>query len=493
MTRHSVTGSVRFRPSGAPWALESTGSLATAVTIQSPPPGRPAHLSGWGRATPSTGHLIEVDASTLPAAIKDLPARGGIARGLGRSYGDPAQSAGGHVLRLAPTNEHIVIDDDAGTVTVGGGVDIDDLLAVLVPRGWFVPVTPGTRFVTIGGAIASDIHGKNHHRDGSFGNHVTRMRLMLADSTTVELSPDEAPGNDHELFWATVGGMGLTGVILDATFRLIPIETSRMSVETRRIGHVDEIMERMAESDTEFRYSVAWIDLLAQGRNLGRGVLTNGEHATPDQLSAADASDPLAYDGRQLVTIPPVVPAPGVINRLSVSAFNEVWFRRARPRRHVGLESIPGYFHPLDLVGAWNRVYGQSGFLQYQFVVPFGAEDVLRTVIERIAGARLPIFLTVLKRFGAGNRGPLSFPMGGWTLAIDVATDRAGLAPLLRSLDDLVLGAGGRHYLAKDFHMTPADVRRGYPHLDSWRSVRDRVDPAGVWVSDLSRRLELTS
>ena len=449
-------------------------------------------LAGWGAATPSAARVIDLDRAGLPAAIKDLPTRGGIARGLGRSYGDPAQNAGGDVLRLQPANEQIVIDDAAGTVSAGGGVHLDDLLAILVPRGWFVPVTPGTRFVTIGGAIASDIHGKNHHREGSFGQHVTRMLLMLADTTIVELRPDEAPGNDHELFWATVGGMGLTGVIVEATFRLIPIETSRMAVETHRIGHLDEIMSRMVESDADFRYSVAWIDLLASGRHLGRGVLTNGEHATRDDLDASDVSDALAYDGRQLVAVPPVMPAPGVINRLSVAAFNELWYRKARRGRHTGIESIPAYFHPLDLVGSWNRVYGRSGFLQYQFVVPFGAEDTLRTVIERISAARLPIFLTVLKRFGPGNRGPLSFPMGGWTLAIDVATDRAGLAPLLRSLDELVLAAGGRHYLAKDFHMTPADVRRGYPCLEEWQAVRRRVDPAGSWASDLSRRLRLT-
>ncbi len=462
------------------------------MTTQHTDNSRASLLTGWGRAAPTATSVIDVDEAGLAAVVKDLPARGGIARGLGRSYGDPAQNAGGHVLRLAPANERIVIDDDDGTVTAGGGVHLDDLLALLIPRGWFVPVTPGTRFVTIGGAIASDIHGKNHHRDGSFGHHVTRLRLMLADTTVVELGPDDVPGNDRALFWATVGGMGLTGVILDATFRMIPIETSRMAVETHRIGHVDEIMTRMAESDAEFRYSVAWIDLLAGRRHLGRGVLTNGEHASRGDLTPSAAADPLAYDGRQLVAVPPLMPPTGVINRASVAAFNELWYRKARRGRHVGLESIPAYFHPLDLVGGWNRVYGRSGFLQYQFVVPFGAEDTLRTVIERISAARLPIFLTVLKRFGAGNPGPLSFPMGGWTLAIDVGTDRAGLAPLLRGLDEMVLAAGGRHYLAKDFHMTPADVGQGYPRLDEWRSIRRRVDPAGVWASDLSRRLDLT-
>jgi decaprenylphospho-beta-D-ribofuranose 2-oxidase len=437
---------------------------------------------------PCASELVSIDEAGLPAAIKNLPDRGGIARGLGRSYGDPAQNAGGHVLCLTPPHDSVHIDDAAGTVTVSAGVSIDDLLAILVPRGWFVPVTPGTRFVTIGGAIASDIHGKNHHRDGSFGTHVTQLRLMLADTTVVEIGPDRDP----ELFWATVGGMGLTGMILDATFELIPIETSLMSVETRRIDNLDEIMARMSESDADFRYSVAWIDLLAQGRHLGRGVLTNGDHARADELDAKHAVAPLAYSGKQLVDVPPLVPPSGVINRLSVAAFNELWYRKAPVERHGELQSIGAYFHPLDLVGDWNRVYGRGGFLQYQFVVPFGAEAALRTVIERISAARLPIFLTVLKRFGPGNAGPLSFPMSGWTLAIDVAARAGNLSALLTGLDRLVLDAGGRHYLAKDFHTTPTAIRRGYPRLDEWLAVRERVDPAGVWASDLSRRLHLT-
>lgn len=459
--------------------------MVTSVPVSR---GRRALLAGWGMAAHSAAELIDVDADTLASAIKQLPERGGIARGLGRSYGDPAQNAGGHVLRLAPANEQVVIDDAAGTVTAGAGVSIDDLLAVIVPRGYFVPVTPGTRFVTIGGAIASDIHGKNHHADGSFGDHVTSLRMMLADTTVVTVAPD----NDCDLFWATVGGMGLTGVIIDATFRLIPVDSSRMSVETRRIDNLDDIMSGMTESDSEVRYSVAWIDMLAKGRHLGRGVLTNAEHATTAQLGASEASDPLWYDAKQIVAVPPIVPARGVINRLSVTAFNELWYRKAPLARQGELQSIPAYFHPLDMVGSWNRVYGRQGFLQYQFVVPFGAEDVLRAVIERISASALPIFLTVLKRFGPGNPGHLSFPMGGWTLAIDVPANRAGLSELLNGLDTLVLEAGGRHYLAKDFQISPAAVRRGYPRLDEWLEIRERVDPARVWASDLSRRLGLT-
>jgi decaprenylphospho-beta-D-ribofuranose 2-oxidase len=451
-------------------------------------PTRRALLAGWGRASPTGTTLVDVDESHLADAIKGLPARGGIARGLGRSYGDPAQNSGGHVLRLAPPHDAVTIDDNDGTATVAAGVSIDDVLAIIVRRGWFVPVTPGTRYVTIGGAIASDIHGKNHHGEGSFGNHVTRMRMMLADTTVVEVGPHRDP----DLFWATVGGMGLTGMILDATFRLIPIDTSRMSVETRRIGDLDEIMTRMSESDAGFRYTVAWLDLLATGRHLGRGVLTNGEHATTAELGPTESANPLAYGVKQLVDIPPLVPGPGVINRVSVAAFNELWYRKAPAFRQGELQSIPAYFHPLDLVGDWNRVYGRQGFLQYQFVVPYGAEPALRTVIERLSAARLPIFLTVLKRFGPGNLGMLSFPTGGWTLAIDVPAACRGLSELLFGLDRLVLDAGGRHYLAKDFQTTPDAVRRGYPRLDEWLAIRHRVDPAGVWASDLSRRLRLT-
>jgi decaprenylphospho-beta-D-ribofuranose 2-oxidase len=452
-------------------------------------PGDRTLLSGFGRATPSAATLVEVDEEHLAAAVKDLPARGGIARGLGRSYGDPAQNAGGHVLRLVPDNESIVIDDAAGTVTVGAGVSIDELLNVIVPRGWFVPVTPGTRFVTIGGAIASDIHGKNHHLDGSFGNSVTRIRMMLADTTIVEIGPDRDP----DLFWATIAGMGLTGIIIDTTFRLLPIETSRISVDTYRLPNLDEVMSRMVESEADFRYSVAWIDLLATGRHFGRGVLTNGEHATHDQLSPQQATAPLSYDARQLVTMPPLVPPQGVINRATVAAFNEVWYRKAPRQRQGELQSIPTYFHPLDLVGNWNRVYGRQGFLQYQFVVPYEAEPVMRTIIERLSAARLPIFLVVLKRFGPGNPAPLSFPTSGWQLAIDIGANRRGLAELLRHFDGLVLDAGGRHYLAKDYQTTPEAIRRGYARLDDWLAVRERVDPAGVWSSDLSRRLGLTS
>ena len=447
-------------------------------------------LTGWGRTAPSSAVLVERashDRAGLIAAVKALPPRGGIARGLGRSYGDPAQNGGGAVLVLRDHAHEAVIDHAAGIASVPAGVSIDELLRVLVPRGWFVPVTPGTRFVTIGGAVASDIHGKNHHVDGSFGSNVERLSLLLADGTVRDLSPTD----DAELFWATVGGMGLTGVILDATIRLLPITTSRLSVDTERVGDLDSLLATMEERDRYFRYSVAWIDPMARGRQFGRGVLTRADHATVDQLPPRQAGDPLAYDPRQRVTVPPIVPGPGVINHSTIKVFNEMWYRKA-PRRRIGhVESIPGFFHPLDMVGSWNRLYGRAGFLQYQLLVPFGAEAALRAVLERFAASGAPSFLSVLKRFGAGNPAPLSFPAPGWTLTVDVPTATPGLRELFHALDDLVLGAGGRHYLAKDAHTTPEAIRRGYPRLDEWRAIRQSVDPAGVWSSDLARRLQL--
>ena len=446
-------------------------------------------LTGWGRTASTVAVVRDFDrvGDELLAAVKDLGPRGGIARGLGRSYGDPAQNGGGTVLRLLGRVHDVELDDRAGTATIPAGVSIDDLLRLIVPRGFFVPVTPGTRFVSIGGAIASDIHGKNHHVEGSFGNHVTRLTLLLADGTVIGVGPDQRP----ELFWATVGGMGLTGLILDATVKLLPITTSRCAVDTARVGDLDTLLALMEDGDQEFRYSVAWVDLLAKGANLGRSVLTRGDHATVDQLRPRDAVEPLAYDPRHLATVPPLIPRRGVITRATVVPFNELWYRKAPRRRIAQIQSIPAYFHPLDAVGDWNRLYGRHGFIQYQFVVPFGQERALRTVVERLAAFGAASFVNVLKRFGAANPGPLSFPTPGWTLTVDLAASTHGLAALLHSLDDVVFEAGGRHYLAKDAHTTPAAVRRGYPRLAEWQAIRNSVDPEHVWTSDLSRRLQL--
>jgi decaprenylphospho-beta-D-ribofuranose 2-oxidase len=284
--------------------------------------------------------------------------------------------------------------------------------------------------------------------------------------------------------------MGLTGVILSATFSVLPVETSRITVDTQRIADLDGLFAAMDEGDDRYRYSVAWIDPLASGRHLGRSVLTRGDHAPLAALTRRDAADPLAYAPGRRLAMPPLVPQPGVINRWTVKAFNEMWFRKAPAARTGEHQSIAAFFHPLDMVDHWNRVYGRRGLLQYQVVVPYGQEPTMRLVLERLAGANAASFLAVLKRFGPANPAPLSFPSPGWTLALDVPADPA-LSSTLRELDERVLEVGGRHYFAKDSHTIPAAVRRGYPRLPEWQAVQRRIDPHGVWQSDLARRLHL--
>jgi len=444
-------------------------------------------LTGWGLTAPSVARVATVAPEDLPECVKDSGVRGVIARGLGRSYGDAAQNSGGSVLRLAGSISEVVIDRESSTVTASAAVSLDELLTVIVPQGFFVPVSPGTRFVTVGGAIASDIHGKNHHADGSFGAHVRRLSLLLADGTVRELSPTSGA----DLFWATVGGMGLTGIILDATFAVLPIETSSCIVSTVRCPNLEELLSEMSVGDEEHRYSVSWVDLLARGRSFGRGVLWRGDHARLSDLNAKQASAPLRYKTRRVTSVPPIIPPPGLVNPFSSRFFNEIWLRKEPRRKDGQIKSIPAYFHPLDSIGSWNRLYGPRGFIQYQFVVPFERADSLRRCVELVVESRLASPLVVLKRFGASNEAPLSFPMPGWTLTVDMPAAAAGLSALCRRLDDVVLEAGGRHYLAKDAHTRAESIVRGYPRLDEWRRTRDAVDPGRVWQSDLSRRLAL--
>jgi decaprenylphospho-beta-D-ribofuranose 2-oxidase len=360
----------------------------------------------------------------------------------------------------------------------------------VVPQGWFVPVTPGTRYVTIGGAIAADIHGKNHHVDGTFGAHVLGLELLTADGQVHHLRPDDEDAVARALFWATVGGMGLTGVILAADVRLLPIGTSRMLVDTVRTKDLDDLMTRMVAADTTARYSVAWVDSVARGNRFGRGVLTTGEHAVIDQLPSSLRDDPLGYDPSVIASAPPWVP-PGLLNRATVRGFNEAWFRKAPAHREGEVQSIAGFFHPLDGVRSWNRIYGSRGFLQYQFAVPDSAGHLIGAALTKLQQVGAPSFLTVLKRFGPHNEGLLSFPTAGWTLALDVAAGVDGLAATLDSLDEQVIEAGGRLYLAKDSRASADTIAAGYPRLDEFRRIKSAVDPEGVFRSDLSRRLRL--
>lgn len=446
-------------------------------------------LSGWGRTTPSLARVVR---PRHRSEVESLIVGGGaalggrrIARGLGRAYGDAAQCAGGVVVDCTGLDAVLELDEKDGRLRCEAGMSFDAILRLLVPRGYFVPVTPGTRLVTLGGAIASDVHGKNHHVDGSISAHVEELTLV-APAGTVACGP----GMQQDFFDATCGGMGLTGVIVEATLRLLPIETSAMVVDTERAKDLDACMAMLADERGRFRYSVAWIDALASGAGLGRAVLTRGDHAKLVDLPESRRHDPLAYRPRQRFAVP-LVPPVSLLNPLSIGAFNEMWYRKA-PRRRTGhLEQMAGFFHPLDALGRWNVLYGPKGFTQYQFVVPFGAEEAVRTVLERLSAARVASFLAVLKCFGAAGPGHLSFPIAGWTLALDIPLGTSGLAELLDGLDSIVAEAGGRIYLSKDGRLAPEMYRSMYPRHGEWKSVRDRLDPGGLLSSDLARRLGL--
>jgi len=402
------------------------------------------------------------DAAVVDGALTSAPARGVIARGLGRSYGDPAQNAGGLVLDATALAGFHAIDVERGVIRVDAGVSLDTIMRRMLPFGWFVAVTPGTRHVTVGGAIASDIHGKNHHVEGAFSNHVESFTLHTPRGV-VEVTPE----SDPDLFWGTAGGMGLTGVVTSAVLRLIPVETSLISVDTERASDLDDAMAR-----------------------LGRSVLTRGDHAPLDALPTAKRARALEFAPSERLTAPPWAPN-GLLNGLTVRAFNELWFRKA-PKHRVGhLESIATFFHPLDGVRGWNRLYGSRGFVQYQYVVPDEATETVRATLEALSAAQCASFLAVLKRFGPGNPGPLSFPAPGWTLALDIPAAARDLAPLLDRLDGMVLDAGGRIYLAKDSRTDGGVVAKMYPHLDDFRVLCARVDPERVMQSDLARRLGL--
>ncbi|MDO0912313.1 FAD-binding oxidoreductase [Streptomyces sp. DT2A-34] len=444
-------------------------------------------VTGWGRTAPTTARLIRPRTyEEAAAAVRGCGARGGIPRGLGRAYGDAAQNAGGTVLDMTGLDRVHAIDADGGTVLCDAGVSLHRLMEVLLPLGWFVPVTPGTRYVTVGGAIGADIHGKNHHVSGSFSRHVLSLELLTADGEIHTVR------RGTPLFDATTGGMGLTGVILTATVQLQPVQTSLMSVDTERARDLDDLMARLVATDDHYRYSVAWIDLLARGAATGRAVLTRGDHAPLEALREGTRArrEPLAFRPSRLPAAPAFVPE-GLLSRRTVGWFNELWYRRA-PRARTGeLQKLSAFFHPLDGVPHWNRIYGRGGFVQYQFAVGNGQEDTLRRIVRRISEHRCPSFLAVLKRFGDADPGWLSFPVPGWTLALDIPAGLPGLAVLLDELDEEVAAAGGRVYLAKDSRLRPELLAAMYPRLDDFRALRAELDPRGVFVSDLARRLGL--
>jgi decaprenylphospho-beta-D-ribofuranose 2-oxidase len=435
-------------------------------------------LRGWGRATGSVADVVRAQAAEHVADVLRAPGRRGVlARGLGRAYGDAAQNAGGRVVDMRGLRGVRDFDAALGTVTVDAGISLGTLSALMLGAGWFPAVVPGTRWVTVGGAIATDVHGKNHHVDGGFTDHVVSLRLVTPDGTARTVARD----GDPEAWAATVGGMGLAGVITEATLRLRRVSSALVREEVRRADDLDGLLAAMAQSDRHHRYSVAWVDWTGRGR----GLLLQGDHAE----AGGDG------DGAPRLTALPRFRAPRAVpGRLIgppvVKAFNALWLA-ARPRiPHTRLVPAASYFWPLDALRGWNRLYGPRGLVQHQCVVPHGREEVLHAILARCRAARIASALTVLKRLGPAN-APLAFPMPGWTLTLDFPAAVPGLDRVLDAVDDDVAAAGGRVYLAKDARLRPDRLAAMYPGLGDWRRLRDRLDPAGVMRSDLGRRLEL--
>jgi FAD/FMN-containing dehydrogenase len=438
-------------------------------------------MEGWGRYPRQESEAVYCARPERLATI--LQQRGDlIARGMGRSYGDAAIGLRSTVM-CGDLNRMKGFDDVSGLLTVEGGTTLASVLHTFTPRGYFPPVVPGTKFVTIGGMIASDVHGKNHHRDGGFGAHLKDFRLVLPSGDVVTCSRDE----NSELFFATIGGMGLTGIIADATFKMKRIETGWIARQTTVARNLDEALAalRSAENAT---YSVAWIDCLSRGASLGRALIYAGEHATVDEVAGLRGAESFPSSKAAAFGVPVDLPAL-TLNRATVGLFNALYYGAGR--REAGRTSLvpwDPFFFPLDGIVGWNRLYGKRGFLQHQCVVPEeNAGAVLRSILERFASLGKGSFLAVLKKLGPGT-GLLSFPMPGYTLALDLPTTPS-VFRLLDEIDRLVVEAGGRLYLAKDARQSPATFEMGYPALGAFKSLRRATGADRRFNSYLAARL----
>ncbi len=450
------------------------------AAVTGPPPGATsARLRGWGGGPGVQADVVAIGDELQLAAVLSQTERPLICRGMGRSYGDAAQRDGGLVLDLRSCRQ-IELDEAQGTVRAGAGATLGQLLEELSPAGWLLPVVPGTQHVTVGGAIASDIHGKNHAAVGTFGSHVRSLGLVTAAGESLQLSREDG----RELLEATIGGMGLTGVVTWAEIELVraPVN-AELRVSVDRADDLEGALALLDDPDGG-PHRVAWLDLLS--RRLVRGVVTRATVVAADGGSRAPAGVTVGSKAR----VPTWWPS-GALRPEAVRAFNARRFagtpRSARGRR----ERYGAHMFPLDALEAWPRLYGPAGLLQYQCVIPRGRETVLELVLQRLRAAKPPCYLAVLKDFGPESSSPLSFPLEGWTLALDMPRRAAGLLELLAELDAIVAEAGGRVYLAKDARLDAETVAAMYPRLPAWRAVRDRVDPERRWQSDLARRTGL--
>ncbi|MGN6418338.1 MAG: FAD-binding protein [Pseudobacter sp.] len=439
-------------------------------------------IANWGNypAMESDEQLFSYD-EQLQEIIRTSPHF--IPRGNGRCYGDA--SLAGETVNTLKYDKILSFDTANGIFECQSGLTLDQILEVIVPKGWFLPVTPGTKFITVGGAIGSDVHGKNHHVDGTFGQHVVDMDIILADGKQVTCSP-----TDHaDLFEATCGGMGLTGMITRIKFKLKKIPSSYIKQKQIKAANLDELI-RLFEEYKHFTYSMAWIDCLQKGNSFGRGIMTIGEFAKPEELNEKQRSAPLALPKKKAITIPFNFPS-WSLNTLTVKAFNFLYYNKNVKKEISNVVTYEPFFYPLDALLHWNRCYGKKGFVQYQFVLPLEAKEGLVDILRRIGAKGMGSFLVVLKVFGKQENSLISFPFEGYTLALDFPV-RKGLFEFLDELDQVVLKYGGRLYMSKDARMKPEMLEAGYPRLQEFKSIVQKYNPDGKIRSIQSDRLELT-
>jgi decaprenylphospho-beta-D-ribofuranose 2-oxidase len=452
-------------------------------------------LCGWGRIACSRARVRSVvRAEDVAGALSGagVSRAGVIARGAGRSYGDAAQSAGGEVLDMRGLDRVLSVDHERSTVTVQAGVTIARLMAYLGAAGLTLPVVPGTRYVTVGGALASDVHGKGHHRDGSFGAHVEQIELCVPGGTLLEVSRERDP----ELFEATLGGMGLTGIVVQARLVVERLASPWVVADLDKTRDLEETLSVLAQPERR-RWSVAWLDLLAGKGGMGRALVSRADPwscATPPSsrgsLRTFGGNGGLSPSEDPFLEVPNRFPG-GLLRPEAIRSLNALRWHVAARRDRDRPVPLAGYLFPLDALGSWNRLYGTQGLVQYQFVVPLGRGAELVRCVELLRGRRIPVYLAVLKRFGPGAPGPLSFPIEGWTLALDIPGGADELRATLDELDELVAGAGGRVYLTKDVRLRQDVLPAMYPRLDRFLALRARVDPTGMLRSDLGARLGL--
>ena len=437
-------------------------------------------LSGWGRYPVQSCELERPERYADLRPTTDTL----IARGQGRSYGDASLNENGRVILTERINRMLELDAKLGILRAEAGVTLAEILPVIVKQGWFLPVTPGTKFVSLGGCVAADVHGKNHHHEGGFAEYVIGIELILADGTQKTCSVTE----NEDLFWATVGGMGLTGIIGEVTLQLIPIQTSQMMVSHHAADNIGQLFKMLQDPALDDRYSVAWIDCLATGDQLGRGIAMFGHHASAAEYKSVS---PLASKPKRTRSLPFDFPALA-LNPLTIAAFNKLYYYRESRKITPFLADYDSYFYPLDAIGKWNRMYGKRGFVQYQCVIPdLNALEGISALLKELSGSRRASFLAVLKRLGAQGKGLLSFPLTGYTLALDLPIRDKGLFSLLDKLDKIVLQHGGRVYLAKDARMSAESFQAMYPRHEEWLRIKNNIDPAHRFSSSLSRRLNI--